>query len=139
MTRATWDSCLETGHSDIDAQHRHLFELFNALQDAADSGDPGPSVDDVLDELSAYVMVHFEAERQLMAETAFDRTATADHLAEHDQLTNRVRDMVLEYRRGELTSVAPLIEFMQGWLSDHIRQTDRRLVDHVRTMPESDS
>lgn len=134
MTDRAWDPDLTTGDSVVDGQHQRLFALFNELHAAGATGEPEPAVDDILDRLSEYIMVHFEAERRLMVETALDPAEMAEHLRQHEDLTNQTRDMILRYRCGELTSTVPLALFLSEWLSGHIRQTDVRFVRHVRAV-----
>jgi hemerythrin len=127
------ESGLVTGDPMVDDQHEALMEMFDELRRAVVEGEGGPAVDGILDRLSEYVMVHFEAERLLMLRTCFDAEAMKEHLAMHDDLTARTREMILRYRAGDLTSIEPLAPFLQEWLSDHIRKTDQALVAHVRS------
>ena len=133
MSAASLGSGLITGDPMVDDQHEALMEMFRELHRAVVEGHGGPAVDSILDRLSEYVMVHFEAERLLMLRTGFDTQAMNEHLAMHDDLTARTRELILRYRAGELTSIEPLAPFLQEWLSDHIRKTDQILVAHVRS------
>ncbi|MDO8987131.1 MAG: hemerythrin domain-containing protein [Coriobacteriia bacterium] len=70
MAYFEWSVDLETGHQDIDDQHRHLFELANKLQAAAlvQEEDDEETVADTIYELTDYVVQHFNDDEELMAE-----------------------------------------------------------------------
>jgi hemerythrin len=137
MSDVSWDPSLETGDSIVDGQHRDLMVLFNELRRAEEDGQGEGAVGGVLDRLSEYIMVHLEAERRLMTRTDFDPDEMRLHLAEHDHLTARTREMILQYRAGELNSILPLAAFLREWFYGHIRTWDRALVAHVRSLEDT--
>lgn len=132
MSRLEWDASLETGDATVDSQHRTLLGMFNELRDAAVSGRDGTIVREILERLTDYVATHFAAEQDLMIREAYPPDEVMAHVAEHTKLTARTREMVLEYHDGKMTTVLPLAEFLSTWLGTHIRQVDRKLIDHVR-------
>ena len=134
MRRVAWKPSMETGDPLVDEQHRGLVALFNELLAAEEQGDSG-RVPGALEQLSEYAVVHFTAEERLMEEHAYPRDAVEAHVAEHQALRSRTRDLVLEYRAGSVTTVVPIVEFMNAWLTEHIDQSDRRLVAHVHGQP----
>ena len=130
MRSIAWSPALDTGDRLVDEQHQGLVALFNELLVAEQQGDHG-RVPDALERLSEYAVVHFTAEECLMAEHDYPHDAVESHLAEHRALRSRTRDLVLEYRAGKLTTIVPIVEFMNAWLTEHIEMSDRRLVAHV--------
>lgn len=129
MTPIDWDPSLETGDDLVDFQHRTIHKLFNELETAADNAQ---EIMRVLDYLSEYVLMHFATEEDLMEREHFPADEAEKHVVEHRDLTEGVRVKVLEFRSGDLTSTAPVIEFLRGWLKTHVHECDRLLVDHVR-------
>jgi hemerythrin len=95
------------------------------------------ATDSILTRLTEYVYVHFEAERRLMLRTKFPAEQMSRHLGQHEDLTSRTVDMVRAHHAGELTTILPLALFLQEWLGEHIRKSDRVLVAHVRAAGES--
>ena len=74
MAHFDWDPALETGHEDIDDQHRQLFALANALQEAMERNDADPDVvEDAVYSLTEYVVQHFADEEALMDACATPR------------------------------------------------------------------
>lgn len=133
MGRIEWDPSLETGDPVVDLQHRKIHELFNELDGAADNGS---EVLKTLDYLTQHVVVHFSTEEDLMRRADFPDSLAADHVAEHRELTDGVRQRVLEFHDGSLTSTAPLLEFLREWLTSHVHECDRELIEHVRARGE---
>lgn len=129
MASIEWDPGLETGDALVDAQHKRIHQLFGDLETSADSS---AEVMRVLDYLTEHVMMHFATEEDLMEREAYPADARDAHIAEHQELTDGVRDKVLEFRIGELTSTGPLVEFLRDWLSSHVHERDRELVEFVR-------
>lgn len=125
-----WDVTLETGNEAVDGQHRALLAMFNELE--ATELEHGPDeVRSVLEGLTEYVSIHFAMEEDLMRTRAYPSDALDAHVAEHRDLTRRTRDMVLDYRTGDLGSIEELTEFLRGWLVHHVNVMDRLLVAHV--------
>ncbi len=130
MPHVEWDATLETGDAVVDAQHQKLIALFNQLI-AADVADDSKLVMQALEELTAYVAVHFTCEESLMAECEYPAERRSAHLAEHRDLTAKTRGIVLDYRSGKITSVQPIVGFLTDWLAEHINGSDRALVEWV--------
>jgi hemerythrin-like metal-binding protein len=120
---------LETGDAVVDLQHRAIHDLFN---DLCDVGDDPSRILGVLDFLTLHVNAHFATEEDLMSRERFSQQLTEVHIAEHRLLTDGVREQVLAYREGRLTSTEPLLELIHPWLASHVRDCDRILVDHIR-------
>jgi hemerythrin len=138
MIRIDFDETLRTGDVRVDDQHRHLIEMFNSLHQASCDGCGAEVVGPLLDELHTYTIEHFTAEQRLMASVRFPADEMLEHVEEHGKLTARVRDLIEEYRRGGMATILPLATLLQEWLADHIRQRDRRLVEHVRLAGAAD-
>jgi hemerythrin len=49
-------------------------------------------------------------------------------------LTADARDVVLRFRRGELSCTEPVVEFLRDWLHTHVHETDRKFIEHVRAL-----
>ena len=130
MSRIEWDARLETGDPVVDHQHRAIHNFFNQLESS--SGDPAECMR-VLDFLTEHVVVHFATEEELMLRSAFPPELAKSHIAEHHRFTDSVRDQVLAFRSGRLTSTKPLIDFLREWLTTHVHDCDRQLVEHIRS------
>ena len=121
---------LETGNADIDAQHRSLFALANALQDAIGSEDADDdAVADCVWRLTDYVMQHFADEEDLME--AADYPELPVHRSLHQQLTGETMRVTARFMNDEPLSAAELGPLITRWLRDHIGGADRRFVAYL--------
>lgn len=132
MQRVEWDPTMETGDATVDDQHRGLIELFNSLLEA-ETREGLQGVPAVLERLCEYAIVHFSAEEELMNRVGYPDESVSAHLLEHASLTEQTRDIVLKFRTGQITSATPVVEFLSGWLSQHISKCDRQMVEFART------
>lgn len=127
-----WDGSVLTGHPLIDEQHRQLHVLFEGLESAEIGADDPQQVRDVLDQLVEYSLSHFAMEEDLMRSEEYPPDQVAEHLEEHRRFTDFVRDQVLDYRAGRVTSVLPFVSYLRDWLAEHVHEIDRKLAQHVR-------
>jgi hemerythrin len=129
MNDFKWDESLETGDPLVDQQHRDIHQLVAYAEAAKDHP---KQLMTILERLMDHVDCHFCTEEALMEKACYIGLDAAAHIAEHRQLTEDAREAVLKFRTGELTSMDPVLEFLRGWLADHVHVRDRKFIDHVR-------
>jgi hemerythrin-like metal-binding protein len=132
MALIDWTETLCVGHSRIDEQHQELTRLVNALHEAMLAGRGKAVLGEVLDQLIAYTVHHFAEEEAMMAATKYPGAAA--HLAQHEALKQRAVQLQAEFRDGGggiLTM--EVLEFLKGWLRDHIVGSDKLLAQHLRS------
>lgn len=139
MDSRAWDEAMQTGDQIVDEQHRAIRCLVDDAEAAAD--DPAQLLR-VLDRLMEHVDCHFATEEALMVQTRYQGPEAEAHIDEHRALTNEARDVVMQVRLGQVTSMAPVAEFLRDWLTKHVDGRDRAFISHVRsrnaaaTLPE---
>ena len=133
MTYAPWSPSYETGHPEIDGQHRRLFELVNVLHGAMAHGQGKEALGPAIAALTAYASVHFAAEETLMERAGYPHLE--EHRLLHAELSRQVDELALRYEKGFLTIPSTLSRFMADWLRHHIRQEDMRFVTWLRSRP----
>lgn len=111
MQRIHWCGELELGHAEIDAQHRRMVEIFNALHAAVDENRAGEAENRLLDEMVQVAEENFRGEERLMRARANSRADWAERFAAHRDAHEhllyeivRLRDTLFERRgliRGE--------------------------------------
>lgn len=116
-----WDESYRVGVTEIDHQHRKLFELLNTLTQAVSNGYGEDIIGEVLVEMAAYADEHFKSE-QLYLEKHPDYQT---HFLEHWEFTKKCMGLVLGFRRDKSVSWETL-EYLINWLRDHVLQEDRR-------------
>jgi len=122
-----WRDSLSVGVDEIDAQHKHLIDKYNAFFTAYFEGRADDEVIRLLNFLEIYVATHFADEESLQQRIDFPDYQR--HRQEHREFTRKV---TLFKKRIEkegptkdlFTSVGLL---MTGWLIDHISVMDRAI------------
>lgn len=125
-----WDPRLDTGHPDIDAQHRELLEAIHALHGALRRGEGKEGLARVLGFLRDYTSVHFQQEEELMARSAYPDQLR--HTQSHSDLVAQVDALLEELQAGAQTLSITVIGFLKTWLTDHIRGEDFHLAEFLR-------
>ncbi len=131
MIRIEFDDSLRTGDQTVDSQHEKLIGMFNELHAASTEGRGAEVVGPLLEKLHDYTIEHFAAEQKLMTGSRFPASDMLTHVEEHVQLTQKVRDLIVDYHNGGFATILPLATLLQEWLTKHIRQRDRQLVEHL--------
>lgn len=130
MEHFEWSADLETGHQDIDEQHRHLFLLANRLQAAATAQSPDAEmVSDTIYDLTDYVVQHFNDEQELMEKEGYPSASA--HRALHEHLTGEVMRYAAAYFNGEEVAADSIAPFLAEWLKTHIRSEDMQFIGYL--------
>jgi hemerythrin len=127
----TWDPKLETGITEIDEQHRLLFRKADAVLEAVAAGTGASEVKRALQFLADYAALHFETEERYMRAAGFPE---ADAHAEiHGRINRRLMEVAADFhaRGASPALVADVDALMRGWLTMHIAEKDRAVVDWI--------
>jgi hemerythrin len=131
MSLIEWKDEFNLGIEDVDAEHRDLVELINALHESMLAG-AGPA--DLVEGISGiYTLVstHFEREEAFMRETRY--MAYAEHKEDHEVLLDDLREIIDQVRSGDSHTEARLSDDLQYWFSEHFRTHDARLHQHAHS------
>lgn len=130
MGLITWKPSLETGHPKIDEQHQALVEAFNRLHSAMKQGMGKEELGRTLGFLKDYTVEHFRMEEELM--DRFEYPGAIEHKGIHGSLVSQVEEFCLRFEEGRTALTLPVIDFLEGWLIDHIRGEDVRLAQFLK-------
>ena len=124
ILRMSWHESYECGDPTIDQEHRKLFELANALIDAAfNRGSKPLEFDEALNKLLAHVAHHFADEEAILAQHHY--AGLEEHAQSHKRLIERalqLRDAALE---GGVT-IGELVDFLADEVvARHMLKADR--------------
>lgn len=123
-----WHDRYSLGDSDMDAQHRMLFVLVNALLAATDKS----SLTTAAANLFNHAREHFDYEESIMWRIGYPAVKT--HVEQHNTLMAKlvnVSDMVANYT----LDIKNLESFLSAWLFNHIETMDAQLVAYLRLVP----
>lgn len=120
---AVWDERFSVGHAGIDDDHQRLFGILNRIWTAKETGNR-QIVEMAFDDLMHYAGSHFAREERYMGDHGYP--GRVSHQALHRSFTERVEALRWEYMHGLRREIhAQLLEFLGGWLMDHIATADR--------------
>ena len=131
MSFFVWREEFETGINEVDRQHRRLVELIDELYTAMSQGRGKDVLGKVLSELIKYTKTHFAYEEYLMNIHQYPELMA--HKMEHKRLTDRVIDFERNFEQGNTGITVNLMDFLKGWLSNHILKTDQRYAPFLRS------
>ena len=130
MTVLNWSRDLEVGIREIDVQHRNLVAIANHLHDAILAGQAPQALSWILDELALYTVHHFDAEEKLMQ--VHDFVESPQHHLEHKSMLKAVQRFHDRFGDGDARVQRDVMDFLRGWLLQHIQGTDRKLAEELR-------
>ncbi len=111
-----WRKGFEVNIPQVDEEHRHLFTLVKALN--------LESVQQTVEELLDYVVVHFSNEQELMEKSGYP--AFEQHLKLHEDFAAHVADFLGNGQDWSEERVQELRRFLNKWLIGHIMTHDLR-------------
>lgn len=124
MKKCEWDQSLETGISEVDIQHRVLFNLAKILMDSLENDREDEVIDGVLDELTRYTIYH------TVTESAYHIGSEKDlkeHQEAHEGFIVKVQAFKKERKEmGNKEFATFLADFVCHWIEDHIKGMDMR-------------
>ena len=122
-----WSPHLETGHAQIDSEHRELLAQLQSLKDAVDGGAGRERIAELIKILQAYVLGHFAREEAHMQRVNCPAT-------ELNRAAHRVFEHKLEGWLFLLSASGSPVSMLQdvhreacAWIEDHILKCDCQL------------
>ena len=130
MARIEWDEALATNHPKIDEQHKALIDAFNNLYEAIGKGRARQEGSRTLLFLTNYTVQHFQMEEDLMDQVHYPDAAR--HKKLHHDLVVKLSSLMKNYVSGAENLTGSTLEFLEGWLVEHIQGEDCRLAEFLR-------
>lgn len=129
MALFVWNDTYSVKVGTIDHQHKRLFDITNELHEALGSGKGQASVKKILQELIDYTVTHFRNEEAMLEKQAYPNLAV--HRLEHKGLIDKIKKFQADYESGQMGMAIKLMDFLQGWLKNHILKTDMQYSAHM--------
>ena len=125
MTYFEWTSDIETGHTEIDEQHKRLLLLGEAVAETLmDSPNHNPAAEQ-LQALIDFAQEHFAFEEGLMRSAGYP--GADQHAKYHSSLLTELRTYCFKAQRCLHTNPVGRF-FLWNWIVPHIDSADRDLV-----------
>lgn len=135
MKHFSWSPENEVFLGQIDAEHRELFKLAAALQHTMEKGFEGNEMREALEALATHTEEHFQHEEWLMQSVSYP--AYGWHKQQHETARRRLKLFVPLIEKGDSEAGELFLEFLSGWLHDHVSISDRMMASHVRNYERS--
>lgn len=134
MEWIVWDDTLETGHAELDDDHKRLVDLINQLADGVTNHKGMEFCGKAFEALIEHTQRHFALEERLMAAHRYSRSE--HHKAQHAALFAEVRELTSTFDQPGLASPlsVSLLQFLEVWLKHHILGSDKELADAISTV-----
>jgi hemerythrin-like metal-binding protein len=129
-----WSPDLLLGNTQIDDQHKRIFQILAKLVGAVAENKGHEEVGGVLTSAAVFVAAHFRMEEDLMAQ--FDYPELAAHRMAHEAVRIQVERLVDQFHGGGLDPLE-LVNFMESWLQDHVQHEDRPLAEFLNALDQA--
>jgi hemerythrin-like metal-binding protein len=118
------DERMSIGVPSIDADHRQLIDLINAVEAVVEQKAPSADIERVLAQLAQYVTFHFGREEEMMRKAGYPGLTLHELL--HEEFSQRVCQLTAQqFLSNDLAYSKELLGFLSAWLIEHIQQKDR--------------
>jgi hemerythrin len=127
MTVFTWSDEYSVQVTEMDDQHKVLFDLINQLHQAMMNGKGNDTLAPVLHGLKEYALSHFTAEEKYMDMIRF--SGLAEQKKEHQGFILKVEEYERQLTEGKLGLSINVLTFLRDWLIQHIRVSDKKYAE----------
>lgn len=131
MGKLEWHDGLNIGVPELDAQHRDLIRMINAILESLKKGSQEEAVDKLLIQLREYTVHHFNSEEKYMERIEYPDLNR--HRQIHKQLKDRVKFLQSARFRKERVEWSEMKELLLGWLINHILHEDYKIAQYVKS------
>jgi len=123
MPLIQWNDTLSVNIEAIDRQHQQLIQLINNLHEAMKERKAKEILGRLIEDLSGYAQNHFLTEEKLFIKHGYPQQTT--HINEHNRFIDQVVDFKNSFEAGRTTLSLDIMNFLNQWLLDHIRKSDK--------------
>ncbi len=115
---------------EFDGEHQDLFRCCGDLERAVRDGAPAGAVQAILQRLATHTVKHFAHEERRMRATGYAYYAW--HRRQHVAARSKVALLAQRIQAGDADAAGELLDYLSGWLHDHVRLADRLLGAYLR-------
>lgn len=130
MRSLKWSTSHAVFVTEIDDDHREIFQVVSNLQESLASRGASPDVGKLTQRLVACIVEHFAHEERLMRAARY--SSMRWHKQQHDNARIRVERFVARLEQGDTQAGIELVEHLTSWLRDHTRLADRMMGAFLR-------
>ena len=116
--------------TEVDDEHREIFEALSALDQSLATAGPRSGIGKQAQALAAQVDGHFAHEERLMRAARYGSFRWHKRL--HDNARKRVTHFMRRLKEGDADAGPELIAYLTSWLHDHTRLADMMMGAYLR-------
>jgi hemerythrin len=125
-----WNAAHAVYLAEVDAEHRAIYQAAGDLHQASVGSAPAERILEIMRGLIAHSEDHFAHEERLMQSAHYQSYAW--HKQSHDAARRRMGEFAARIEAGDTGAAEPLLEYLAGWLKDHVSVADRMMSAYVR-------
>jgi hemerythrin len=125
-----WSDAYSIGFEPLDAQHKELVRMMNALFEACKKSDNEAKITflKTVKEAVNYTRTHFSNEEDYL--TKINYPDLPEHKKQHDNFVTTLMDALKNYQKDNSEPIKLAI-FLKDWLLNHILGTDKKYVPYI--------
>lgn len=124
-----WHDHFCIGVSEIDDQHKKLFQIANHLQTTHNTNAMYKEMGRSIVQLVDYTMKHFKTEEAFMEKVRFPKRES--HQAEHRRIIKQLQEVLIKLKADKHVSPSELIAMTSNWIFEHTLQDDIQIKSHL--------
>ena len=125
-----WDEKYSVFDSEIDKQHKKLFEMINAFYNSMATNHTNDGIQKVIAEMKAYALKHFAYEESVMKIKKYPRLA--NHQLNHKNFGDKVTELEGKLKRGAPIMATDITKFLKDWIINHILMEDKQYANYFK-------
>ncbi|MCH5344088.1 MAG: hemerythrin family protein [Acetatifactor sp.] len=119
----------KTGIPLVDAEHKQLFSIVDKANQLARSEDVDERYEEIvqiLEKLKSYTAEHFKHEEEYMESIRYEGLTAQKHA--HEAFIDKIENISLDELKSQPKEyMQSLLEFLLGWLINHILHSDKKI------------
>ncbi|SCA58210.1 putative Methyl-accepting chemotaxis protein [Candidatus Terasakiella magnetica] len=126
-----WNHAFDLGVEQLDQDHQNLVELINQLDQLVKTNAPHSDILQLLEQTERDLITHFTHENEYIRKAQSGKEAE-NHLKFHDVTLEYLAKIILQFREDpESISAKDLLNYLHGWIIDHIINQDHKMRDDL--------
>jgi len=125
-----WDQSYSVDVSEMDEQHKKLFNLINELYLSMKSGKTKENIGQIVDELVQYTKYHFGEEEKLMRIHKYPEIKQQE--ISHKEFVSKIQATTEKIKSGQAVVSVDLLNFLKDWLVKHIKGLDKKYGPYMK-------
>lgn len=130
FSRIEWDKRLESGNSDVDADHQLLIYYVNDLHDSIMNGVPIDTIKELILRMSSHLHSHFSKEEGLLYRSGY--VDYIEHRSIHQRILQEYEIIAGKALSGEISLAALMSFLVENVVIKHISEEDSKFFGQIK-------